>query len=246
MQIDYAYDAAGNRTEVKKSVAIHITTSSVQNLRTIANNSGYTGSAGARYYFIVDAGVTITAPPHGIAIDTGIWPADALLTIAVSGSVYGGGGAGGAGSATGDGAPGQNGGYGIIAHAPLTVIVNSTGVIKGGGGGGGGGGYTAGTTTVGGDGGGGGFPNGPGGAGSSGTSGDAAAAGANGTTAGGGGGGSSGPPGGHGGAAGTVSIAGTSSTGAGGIRAAGGNAVRKNGFAVTVINNGGTIVGNVG
>ena len=216
----------------------------VSNLRTLANNAGYTGAAPGNYLFNVASGVTVTAAAGGAtAIDTGIWPAGSTLSLVVSGNVYGGGGTGGAGSNTGAGSSGSTGGDAVAVHAPITITINVGGTIKSGGGGGGGGGYASGT--VGGDGGGGGFPNGAGGAGSSGTVHDPAVAGNPGTTAGGGTGGASGPPGGTGGGAGAAGAVGTSSLGAGGTGGAAGYAIRKNANTVTYTNNG-TVNGTVG
>lgn len=245
--VTYVYDSAGNRVEaLRTSSVIHVTRPSV--LRTLANNAGYTGTAGAHYTFVVDAGVTIVGTPGGgRGIDTGTWPSDAVLVLIVNGTIYGGGGNGGAGSNSGAGSAGTSGGNAIYCNAPITIVLNSGGVLQAPGGGGGGGGYSVGTGsgTVGGDGGGGGFPNGLGGAGSSGTSSDVAAAGAAGTMSGGGLGGTSGPPGGKGGDAGLPGISGSGSTGAGGARGTTGYAIRKAGNAVVVTNNGGTIVGPI-
>lgn len=244
-QTIYTYDAADNRTQTTTAAPIHVTT--VSNLRTLANAAGYAGGAGANYSFVVDSGVTIMGNAGGgKGIDTGTWPADAVLTLTISGTVYGGGGNGGAGSNSGAGAAGGSGGNAIFCSAPISIIVNSSGILQGPGGGGGGGGYTlSGSNTTGGDGGGGGFPNGTGGAGSSGNTLDAVKNGAAGTTSGGGlGGTGGGPAGGNGGGAGLPGIVGTSSTGAGGARGVTGYAIRKSGNTVNVVNNG-TIVGPI-
>ena len=245
--VTYVYDSAGNRVEaLRTSSVIHVTTPSV--LRTLANNAGYTGTAGAHYTFVVDAGVTLSGTPGGgRGIDTGTWPSDAVLVLIVNGTIYGGGGNGGNGSNSGAGSAGTSGGNAIYCAAPITIVLNSGAVLQAPGGGGGGGGYSSGTGTgtVGGDGGGGGFPNGLGGTGTTGGSGDLHPNGAPGTMSGGGLGGASGPPGGKGGDAGLPGISGSSSTGAGGARGAAGYAIRKNGNAVVVTNNGGTIIGPV-
>jgi len=252
-QTSYSYDKADNRVQEATTSSSSSSSSSgptvinvtaASNLRTLANNAGYTGGAGANYQFVVASGVTITgAAGGGKGVDTGTWPSDAVLTLIVSGNVYGGGGTGGngcnMGANNGNGYPGGAGGDAVYAQAPLTITVNASGSLKGGGGGGGGGGGQSFTgSSIGGDGGGGGFPNGAGGAGSSGSAGDAAAAGSAGTTSGGGSGGASGPPGGTGGGAGAAGSSGTTGTGTGGAGGAAGYAVRKNGKTVTVTNNG--------
>ena len=245
--VSYQYDAAGNRIEADRTAptTVAVTGTSV-NLRTLANTAGYTGTAGARYQFVVASGVTVRGTANGgIGVVTGTWPADAIISLVVNGNVYGGGGKGGAGSNSAAGFAGAAGGDAVSASAPISITINSGGAIKGGGGGGGGGGYTA---TVGGDGGGGGFPNGTGGAGTSGTSGDTAAAGATGTDAGPGAGGSGGAPGGSGGLPGTAGSSGTAGLGAGGAGGASGYAVRKStGVDVSVTTmSGGTVSGTVG
>ena len=248
-QTSYYYDAADNRIQlstVAPGSATTIQVTAVSNLRTLANNAGYTGAAPGNYIFNVASGVTVTAASGGgLAIDTGTWPAGSTLSLVVSGNIYGGGGTGGAGSNSGGGGNGGSGGDAVTVHAPITVTVNAGGSIKSGGGGGGGGGYTSSGGTIGGDGGGGGFPNGSGGAGSAGTFGDPAVPGNPGTTAGGGTGGSGGPPGGAGGNAGTAGAAGTSGTGTGGSGGAAGYAIRKNANTV-IYTNSGTVSGTVG
>ena len=244
-QTSYSYDATDNRSQVTTTgvpTSIQVTVAS--NLLTLATSMGYAGGAGARYTFVVGTGAVIMGHAHGNAITTGVWPSDAVLTLIVRGTVYGGGGIGGAGSATGAGLAATNGGSGILVQSPITIILDPGSVLKAGGGGGGGGGYSViASGTVGGDGGGGGFPNGTGGAGSAGTTGDPAGPGNDGTVTGGGLGGSNGPPGGKGGDAGAAGIAGSGSTGAGGARGGAGHAISDSGGLATLVNNGGTIVG---
>lgn len=251
-QTSYSYDKADNRVQEATTssssssgpTVINVTAAS--NLRTLANNAGYTGTAGANFQFVVASGVTIMgAAGAGKGIDTGTWPAGSTISLIVSGNVYGGGGNGGAGSNSGAGLPGAAGGDAVYVQYPITITVNSGGSIKGGGGGGGGGSYASGTGyLVGGDGGGGGFPNGNGGAGSAGTAGDTAAAGSPGTTSGGGAGGASGPSGGPGGNAGTAGSTGGAANASGGAGGAAGYAIRKNSQTVTLTNNG-TVTGTV-
>lgn len=239
-------------------------TTGTVNLRTLADAAGFTGASNANVLFVVPNGVTIQGLANGgVAIDSGAWPAGYTITLALvvqsGGAVLGGGGNGGAGAAAGNGASGSNGGDAVYCRATMSVTVDSGGAIKSGGGGGGGGGYRkffdTGDRTwlfMGGGGGGGGFPNGVGGAGAAGApdggSGDGAAGGA-GTTSGPGTGGAPGTDGthaagagGNGGDAGVDGSAGggtaTSTAGAGGAQGAAGYAVRKNGNAVSVTNNG--------
>lgn len=256
----YTYDAADNRTALQSGGSCSSSSSSsssgsviqitsAANLRTLANAAGYTGAAPGNYQFEIASGVTVMgAAGGGKGIDTGTWPAGSALTLTVKGNLYGGGGTGGAGNNSGAGHPGGVGGDAVYAQAPLTVIVNAGGSIKGGGGGGGGGSSQSftgmGGGTVGGDGGGGGFPNGTGGAGTSGTYGDPVAPGGAGTTSGGGAGGAGGPNGGAGGAAGIAGSAGSTSTSPGGAGGAAGYAIRKNSNTVTLTNSG-TVTGTV-
>lgn len=250
-KVSYQYDAAGNRVQ-KGFVAapggqtINVTSSA--NLRSLANAAGYNGASGVSFQFVVPAGTTIVgANSAASAIDTGVWPAGVTLTLVVSGSVFGGGGAGGAGSGTGGGIPGSAGKDAVNCQAPISVVVNAGGAIKGGGGGGGGGGFTY----VGGSspyrpgsGGGGGFPNG--GAGSPASTGMySSSPGSPGTLSGGGSGGGSawGNSGGAGGGGGLAGAPGNGS--AGGQAGAAGYAIRKNGLSVT-ITNAGTIAGAQG
>ncbi|WP_140986919.1 beta strand repeat-containing protein [Asticcacaulis tiandongensis] len=110
------------------------------NLRTLANNNGYTGNATARYQFVVPTGTTIMgASGGGNAIETGTWPAGVTLTLVINGNVYGGGGTGGRGKCqweTHTNLNGGNGGNGVNVSTPITITVNGT--LRGGGGGGGG------------------------------------------------------------------------------------------------------------
>jgi YD repeat-containing protein len=278
--VTYAYDSAGNRTQVVRSATtpsdtftqtIQITGTSPVNLRTLANTAGYAGDRNANVTFQVGSGVIITGPggasagaPNGtLALDSGDWPITlyaVTVALEISGKVYGGGGRGGKGAVPAVGAVGGVGGDAIYCRLPMSITVNSGGEVKSGGGGGGGGGGRYGTDPdfdrVGG-GGGGGFPNGTGGEkgtplfdGGSGSATDGAA----GTTGGGGAGGAGesvgGGAGGSGGGAGTAGSAGINGSGTGislvrGLGGAAGYAVRKNGYTVTVTNNG-TISGTVG
>lgn len=274
MIVQYTYDAAGNRTQVVRTngsaytATLQITGTAPVNLRTLANQNGYSGLTDATITFQVGSSVTISgaagslsALSGGPGIDTGTWPSATKtisLTLQVSGKVYGGGGGGGEGSGVEPASAGA-GGDAITAQENISITVNVGGQVKGGGGGGAGGGGWSNDlsgdwqTLLQGGGGGGGFPNGPGGAGAN--------AGNAGTSAGGGTGGagatngtrSSGAGGAGGGAAATgssgVAATGTETThfaktvpGSAGI---GGYAIRKNGKTVTVTNNG-TITGTVG
>ncbi|MBL8537070.1 MAG: hypothetical protein JNM59_06665 [Hyphomonadaceae bacterium] len=269
--IVYDYDAAGNRIRQVRgngnpfSQTLQITGTGPVNLRTIADQAGYTGITDATITFQLGSTVTISgapgAPNGGIALDTGLWPSSQFaisLTLQVSGKIYGGGGAGGSGA----------GGDAIYCRNNITVVVNAGGQVKAGGGGGGGGGgwqldtqgaegeWT--TSYLEGGGGGGGFPNGPGG-----TSAGPGGSGASGTSSGGGAGGAAGTQlqhtagaGGAGGGAaatGAAGATGSGSPGCGSTRCwtgpfsgapggAPGYAIRKNGKTVTVTNNG-TITG---
>lgn len=220
------------------SATINLTSSSGSNLRTIANANSYTGSSDATITFNVPNGVTITGPTGGgIGIDTGTWPTSSYaiaLTLVVQsgGIVEGGGGLGGAGGSGGLGqGMGGQGGDAIYARTPISggVTINAGGTVRAGGGGGGGSGGSA-NGFVGGAGGGGGSPNGQGGLGGFGDPGE----GAEGTDA------SGATPGTGAGDGGTYAADGSVSTGPGPDAAGGaaGYAVRKNGHAVTVTNNG--------
>lgn len=223
---------------------INLSGAAAVNLRTLANSNGYSGSANVIYHFVVPAGVNITGAAGGTAgIDTGTWPAGATLTLAVNGTVLGGGGNGGKGGVGSTaGAAATVGGDAIACHSNMTITLASSGVLKGGGGGGGGGGAS--TSGLAGGGGGGGAPNGLGGA----SGGSGASAGAPGSTTGGGSGGAgaAGTPGGAGGdyaAWGGTGIAGGSQSGLG---LPGGFAVRSNASSCPLTNNGGSVTGTVG
>jgi len=241
-----------NNIDTAGTTTIQLTSGTSENLRTIANNNGYTGSSSANYTFVVGSGVTVTGSAGtGIGIDTGSWPAGVTLALQVNGIVRGGGGNGGYGGVgTTAGGAGGAGGDAIRCSVPITISVNSGGTVQaGGGGGGGGGGQTVnmgpgGTGTVAGGGGGGGAPNGAGGAGAVGTQ-NTSTAGSAGTTSGGGAGGGNGPPGGTGGSYATAGAAGANGTVAGGAGGAAGYAVRKNGTSCTA-SGAGTITGTVG
>lgn len=269
--IVYDYDAAGNRTRQVRgngnpfSQTLQITGTGPVNLRTIADQAGYTGITNATITFQVAAAVTLMgaqgAPNGGICIDTGLWPSSQYaisLALQVSGKIYGGGGGGNSGA----------GGDAVYCRENISITVNTGGQIKGGGGGGGqGGGWQRDysdaegnweTMYYEGGGGGGGFPNGPGG-GSAGPGGVGTA----GTSTAGGAGGASGTAlnhtsgaGGAGGAAAASGTAGATGSGtancnslqcwtgpfSGAPGGAPGYAVRKNGKTVPVTNNG-TITG---
>ena len=251
------------------TATINLTSSTGTNLRTAADAAGYPGGA-ATITFKVPAGVTIrglAGSPHGgVAIDTGTWPAGVTIANGIlieSGGVVEGGGGKGGGTLGGSGL----GGDAIFVRGAMSggVTVNAGGRLAGGGGGGGAGGtYSTGGPVaereqVGGGGGGGGQPNGGGGfrrgninalvGWTNSVDGTAATTGAVGVGgAGGTGGGIAAGAGGNGAAYGAAGSAGgnPSSTGAGGFNGAaggaGGSAVRKNGFACVVTNNG-TMIG---
>lgn len=227
------------------SATINLTSGAAINLRTVADAAGYTGMSDATVTFKVPNGVTIRGlSSGGRGIDTGTWPGGytiALTLVIESGGIVDGGGGAGGSASGGDGNPGGDAIY--VQHAVSGgITINSGGTVRGGGGGGG---ASAGYLNtpplqqvsvddpyVGGSGGGGGAPNGAGGSGESGQNGGADGTnGAAGTTSGGGAGAASG---------GTFATAGGSSSGLGG---AAGFAVRKNGHAATVTNNG-TMVGS--
>lgn len=227
------------------------------NLRTLADNAGYTGMSDAHIEFRAPNGVIARGLAGQMAIDTGTWPT-ASYTISIGivvqngGSLWGGGGTGGEGRHN-NGIAGQAGGDAVYLRCDMArgITINLGGQIKGGGGGGGGGaGISIGfpePATLGGGGGGGGVPFGPGGAGDptatenfpqdGGTATNAAVgAGGNGDSAGNGGNGgnfaTAGQPGGN------------YSSKVGGAGGAAGYAVRKNGFVCVVVNNG-TLAGAV-
>jgi YD repeat-containing protein len=232
--VAYYYDATGNRTtvvhgdDVPFNQTIQIT--GPVNLRTLADQSGYTGATNATITFQVGSAVTVIASPGAaagfgnsngaIAIDTGAWPSATKaisLTLQITGKVYGGGG-GGLSEQTPLG--GGAGGDAIYCRENINVVVNAGGELKGGGGGGGyGGGWEFSfvnseghweTEFRGGRGGGGGFPNGPGAdGGTSGTTNGGGAGGPSGTA----GGGHTRGAGGNGGGAGAAGNNGAAATG---------------------------------
>ena len=213
------------------SATISVPSGSAVNLRSLADAAGYTGNSDATVTFNVPNGVDVTGlASGGIGIDTGTWPTTShtialTLIIQNGGSVSGGGGNGGSG-----GGAGLAGGDAIYVRVPMTggITIDAGGAVRAGGGGGGSNAMAS-PYKIGTGGGGGGAPNGEGGAGSegyltTGTDGqDWSAGGAGGSPGGGSGGGYASPGGPSGG--------GTPGGGAG-------FAVRKNGNAVTVINNG--------
>jgi hypothetical protein len=215
------------------SATITLTSGAGINLRSLADASGYTGSSDATVTFNVPNGVTVRGLSSGTGIDTGSWPtsshAIALTLVVQSGGVVdGGGGDGGFGSG--------GGGDAILVRAPMTggITIDAGGVVRGGGGGGGGGQSTGTGGKLGG--GGGGAPDGNGGDGAEGWT----TTGNPGTGGSPSGGGSGGTPG--GGTGGGFGVAGSASGNGGGSGGDAGYAVRKNGNAVTVTNNG-TMIG---
>ncbi|MCA8887146.1 MAG: hypothetical protein KDA35_10980, partial [Hyphomonadaceae bacterium] len=236
-QVTVSVDPGFNQT-------IAITGSGPVNLRTLASTAGYNGQQNANVTFTLGSGVTITGTPGELAdggpgIDSGGWPNELntiVIALQIDGTVYGGGGGGGDGT---QGSLGGAGGDAIYCRLPLSITVNSGGVVRAGGGGGKGG-----VTSPpplerwGGGGGGGGAPNGLGGTGGTGTTSDGQP-GSPGTVSGGGAGGA---PAGAGATAGSAGGAFATSGGGG---SAAGYAIRKNGFTVPVTNNG-TITGTVG
>jgi YD repeat-containing protein len=251
----YTYDSVDNRTAASVTLpgggTVTINVTAASNLRTLANNAGYTGASGVSYQFVVPSGTTIMGSSSGgSGIDTGTWLSGVTLTLVVSGNVYGGGGSGGGGAVSAGGA-GGNGGDAVYVQAPIGITINSGGAVEGGGGGGGGGGGQINTKlalTWGGGGGGGGFPNGAAGPGTP-VSDYPGSDGSTGTTSGGGAGGAGGAPAGNGGNGGGAAASGSAGVAdgihAGGAPGAGGYAIRKNGNTVTVTNNG-TELGTIG
>jgi len=219
------------------SVTINLTSGAGINLRSLADAAGYTGNSDATVTFNVPNGVTVQGlASGGIGIDTGTWPTAShtiALTLVVQsgGAVSGGGGNGGS-----YGGDGLNGGDAIYVRTPMSggITINSGGMVYAGGGGGGSK-QTLGIGKFGGGGGGGGSPNGNGGFGNSGSITD----GDSGADASGGGGAAGGSPG--GGAGGGYGVAGSNASD-GTPGGAPGFAVRKNGYSVTVTNNG-TMIG---
>jgi hypothetical protein len=237
---------------------IAITGTDPVNLRELADNytTPYDGLGDVDVTFTIASGITITGfGGGGHGIDSGDWPAAALVTDGITveneGIVRAGGGNGGAGgSGTGNGANGGQGGDAFFCRVNMTIdnAPSASGTIEAAGGGGGGGdGYeqfiAQESFSRGGGGGGGGEPNGGGGAKGADEGAGEPTAGAAGTTSGGGAGGtgiSLAGDGGDGGDSATAGDAGIS----GGSGGATGYAVRKNGNTVTAT--GGTITGTVG
>ena len=244
-----------NDNDSSGSTTINLASGGSTNLRTVANNNGYTGSSPANYTFVVGSGVTITgAAGGGIGVDTGTWPSGVTLALQVnsSGIVRGGGGNGGNGASWNGTStnPASNGGAGgdaVQCHANISIMVASGGTVQGAGGAGGGGGANGSAPAiVPGGGGGGGAPNGAGGTGGTGHLVGPASNGSPGTTTGGGAGGGNGINGGSGGTYATAGApAGSGSLQPGGTPGAAGYAVRKNATGCTVTN-GGTVTGTVG
>lgn len=206
----------------------------------LAASPAWNGTSALIATITVAAGGEITGTADN-AFDTGVLPAGSTVDLTVENTAFirGNGGAGGDGKPII--LPGEDGGDGGTAvnfQANGTITIDAGGEISGGGGGGGGGGgFLAGINDQGdGGGGGGGFPNGAGGDGplsaSDGAAGTAGGGGAGGAGGNGGGGG------GNGGDAGAAGVSGTASTGAGGAAGAAGSAIEKNGFTVTVTENG--------
>nr|WP_313635023.1 RHS repeat domain-containing protein [Brevundimonas diminuta] len=257
------------------NATINVAGSSPVNLRSLANASGYSGAQPAVIAFVVAAGTSILgragAPNGGHAIDTGDWPAGPhplSLSLKIGGQVYGGGGRGGDGalaSGTDYTEPGHAGGTGgdaIYCRTSIGITVEAGGGVYGGGGGGGGGQQAQGINAFNrisyapGGAAGGGAPNGaggisspgltPGGPGSlatggAGQSGFVVMRGQTTVSARGGQGGNGGNPG----QAGATSFNSLGTATAPGQGGAAGYAIRKNGKAVTVANNG-SIVGQQG
>lgn len=260
--IVYAYDDAGNRTQVARSgtlpsnlvwtQTIAITGTGPVNLYSLATAAGYASDKDANVTFTLASGVTITGnggsglgDPGEPGIDIGAWPINQVfiqLALQITGTVRGGGGSGGEGNS----GPGAAGGNAIYCRAPISITVNSGGVVQSGGGGGGGGLKSPPPLErFGGGGGGGGRPNGGGGPGGEGNNTDGHA-GNNGTTSGGGTGGTGGGSGATtGGTGGSYATAGNNGASGGGLGGAAGYAIRKNGYTVSVTNNG-TITGTIG
>lgn len=266
----YYYDGADNRTVTQtatngtttatpptNSPVIWVTQPS--NLFSLAQSIGFNVTSPGSYTFIVPAGATLIGGSNSPGIDTGSWPAGTTIALVINGTVGGGGGPGGTGACynttTNTVIPataGTAGGDAVSVHYPVTITVNSSGVLSGGGGGGGGGGVYGQSNGHGGSGGacggggGGGYPNGAGGlAYSPAPSGFSQAGnGASGTLSGGGAGGS-GIPGGAGGGQGAAGAAGVTQSFPGGAGGGAGYAVRKNGYTAPVTSTG-TVNGTVG
>jgi hypothetical protein len=124
---------------------IHVTANtSVLNLRSKANASGWTGNPAQAVTITIDPGV------HVVWVARGTWPAGYQPTLINKGIISGMDGAAGEGGAGGSGTPGGlaafsgnpggAGGTGLDASSGPLKVDNSLGTIRGGRGGGGGGG----------------------------------------------------------------------------------------------------------
>lgn len=104
------------------------------NLRTIYDGLFPAPDAATEAKFIVSSGVIIgSTSSGGISVNTGSWPAGAVITLALESSSYiVGKGGDGSGNVTGAAA---NGGLGLFLSYDLTI--ENSGIIGGGGGGGG-------------------------------------------------------------------------------------------------------------
>lgn len=236
---------------VSANQTIQITGSGPVNLRTLANAAGYNGAQAANFTFEASTLIVGTpgSPNGGIAIDTGVWPSGYPINLSLilkSGCIVRGGGGRGSNGADGYSGPGAGGagGDGVYCRVPIAITVEANAALQAGGGGGRGGvhgWYQPSEVVIGGGGGGGGAPNGPGGSGGGVEA--PGSPGAGGTPTGGGAGGYGGSYegawGGTGGSGGNLGAAGSGPGGAAGY------AIRKNGHAVSVVNNG-TIVGAQG
>lgn len=223
----HAQDQAPPATSAPVSQVITLTRAA--NLRDLADKAGYDGHTPASFTFVVPAKLNLLGSPGGgRAIDTGKWPEGVTLALVIDGNVYGGGGNGGDGGDSPGPGYGGHGGDAIYCQAPIAITLSAGGTIKAGGGGGGGGAGPVGS------GGGGGFPNGQRGEAGNGRS-DTyifVQPGHPGSPSGGGLGGRGGGTGGDGGDTGK---AGTAAARPGGEA---GDAIRTNGFAVTLARSG--------
>lgn len=204
---------------------------------TAATAAGWNGTAILSATITQETGGEITGP-----FTTGTLPVGSTVALTLESSAFtrGTGGNGGDGGLrTNAGDAGTAGGTAISFLSNGSITVDSGAEVSGAGGGaGGGGGDFVAKVSIGyGGGGGGGFPNGAGGSGPFG-----ATDGAAGTTGGGGAAGTGVDGGGNGGAGGSAGAAGATGNaggaGAGGAAGAAGSAIEKNGFTVSVINNG--------
>lgn len=124
---------------------IHVTTNtSILNLRSKANASGWTGNPAQAVVITIDPGV------HVVWVARGTWPAGFQPTLINKGIISGADGAPGAGGLGGEGmpgglaafsgGPGGAGGTALDAGSGPLKVDNGDGTIRGGRGGGGGGG----------------------------------------------------------------------------------------------------------